>query len=96
MAGLICKPRSKGYHLSSEGPLSCPGLTVTSLDVKENGQIFIGTFSLERSSAAQSVIGDVMYSSVYLVWQSPQVSRVVVTTGTSESEISFIASSHLI
>ena len=59
--------------LLSERLLFCPGLTVTSLDVKENGQIFIGTFSLERSNAEQSVIVDVMYLSVYLGWQSPQV-----------------------
>lgn len=89
-AGLICTPRSKGYHLSSERPLSCAGLTVISLDVKENGQIFIGTFSLEQGGTEQSVIGDVMYLSVYLVWQSPQVCWVLVSTGTSESEISFI------
>ncbi|CAB1444868.1 unnamed protein product [Pleuronectes platessa] len=35
------------------------------------------------SSAEQSVIGDVMHLSVYLVWQSPQVSRVWVSTGAS-------------
>ena len=63
---------------------------MTSLDVKENGQIFIGTFSLERSNAEQSVIVDVMYLSVYLVWQSPQVCWVLVSTGASESKISFI------
>lgn len=76
--------------LLSERLLFCPGLTVTSLDVKENGQIFIGTFSLERSNAEQSVIVDVMYLSVYLVWQSPQVCWVLVSTGASESKISFI------
>lgn len=65
--GLTCEPCSKGYHRSSESPLSCPGLTVSSLDVKENGQIFIGTFSLEACSAEQSVIGDVMYLSVHLI-----------------------------
>lgn len=92
--GLICKPCSKGYHLSSEKPLSCPGLTVTSLDVKGNGQIFIGTLSLERAGTERGVIGDVMYLSVYLVWQSPQVCWVLVSTGTSESKISFITSSH--
>lgn len=80
--GLTCKPCSKGYHLSSERPLFSPRLTVTSLDVKENGQIFIGTFSLERCSAEQSVIVDVIYLSVYLVWQSPQVCWVLVSTGT--------------
>lgn len=93
--GLICKPCSKGYHLSSEKPLSCPGLTVTSLDVKGNWQIFIGTLSLEQAGTERGVIGDVMYLSVYLVWQSPQVCWVLVSTGTSESKISFITSSHL-
>lgn len=80
--GLTCKPCSKGYHFSSERPLFSPRLTVTSLDVKENGQIFIGTFSLERCNAEQSVIVDVIYLSVYLLWQSPQVCWVLVSTGT--------------
>lgn len=62
---------------------------MTSLNVKENGQIFIGTFSLEQRSAELSVIVDVMYLSVYLVWQSPQVCWVLLSTGTSESEIFF-------
>lgn len=79
--GLTCEPRSKGYHDSSESPLSCPGLS--SLDAKENGQIFIGTFSLEQCSVEQGVIGDVMYLTVHLVWQSPQVFWVYVSTGTS-------------
>lgn len=92
--GLACRPR-RGYHLSFERPLSCLWLTVTSLDVKENGHIFIGTFSLEPCSAEESVIGDVMYLSVYLVWQSPQVCWVLISTGTSGSEISFITSSYL-
>lgn len=93
--GLACRPCSRGYHLFFETPLSCLRLTVTSLDVKENGHIFIGTFSLEHCSVEQSVIGDVMYLSVYLVWQSPQVCWVLISTGTSESEISFITSSYL-
>lgn len=67
---------------------------MTSLDVKESGQIFIGTVSLERRSAERSVIGDVMYLSVYLVWQGPQVCWVLVSTGTSESEVSFITFSY--
>lgn len=93
--GLPCRPFSKGYHLSSEGALFCPELTVTSLDVKENGKIFIGTFSLEQCSAEQSVIVDVMHLSVYLVWQSPQVSWVLVSTGASESKIFFVTFSYL-
>lgn len=87
--GLVREPPSKGYRVSSGGPWFCLRLTVTALDVKENGQIFIGTLSLEQCSAEQSVIVDVMYLSVYLVWQSPQVCWVLVSTGTSESEIYF-------
>lgn len=93
--GLACRPCSRGYHPPFERPLSRLRLTVTSLDVKENRQIFIGTFSLERCSVKQSVIGDVMYLSVYLVWQSPQVCWVLISTGTSESETSFITSTYL-
>lgn len=92
--GLACEPCSRGYHLPSKRLLFCPGLTVTSLDVKENGQIFIGTFSLERYSAEQSVIVDVMYLSLYLVWQSPQVCWVLVSTGARESQISFVTFSY--
>lgn len=88
-------PHHKGYHLSSERLLFCPGLTVTSLDVKENGQIFIGTFSLEQCNTEWSVIVDVMYLSGYLVWQSPQVCLALVSTGASESEIYFITFSYL-
>lgn len=94
MLDLTCEPCSRGYHLAFERPLSCAGLTVISLDVKENRHIFIGTFSPEHRGAEQSVIGDVMYLSVYLVWQSPQVCWVLISTGTSESEISFITSAY--
>lgn len=66
--GLTCKARSKGYHIFSERLLFCPGLTVTSLDIKETGEIFIGTIFQERSSTEQrSVIVDVMYLSFYLL-----------------------------
>lgn len=79
--GLTCKACSKGYHIFSER-LLCPGLTVTSLDVKETGEIFIDTISLEQCSTEQrSVIVDVMYLSFYLLWQSPQVCWVMLSTG---------------
>lgn len=93
--GFTCKSCRKGYHLNSERPLFCPGLTLTSLDVKENGQIFIGTSSLEQCSTEQSVIVNVMHLTVYLVWQGPQVCWVLVSTGTSESKISFTTSLYL-
>lgn len=76
---------SKGYHIFSERLLLCPGLTVTSLDVKETGEIFIDTISLEQCSTEQrSVIVDVMYLSFYLLWQSPQVCWVMFSTGAWE------------
>lgn len=55
---------------------------MTSLDVKETGEIFIDTISLEQCSTEQrSVIVDVMYLSFYLLWQSPQVCWVMFSTG---------------
>lgn len=80
--GLTREARSKGYHIVCERLLLCPGLTVTSRDVKEIGQIFIDTVSLERCSREQRRVAvDVMYSSFYGLWQSPQVCWALFSTG---------------
>lgn len=92
---VACIPCSRGRHLPSERPLPCPQLTVTSLNMKEKSQIFIGTISLEQCGMEKCVTGDVKHLSVYLVWQSPQVWGVLVSTGNSESSSSFITFSCL-
>lgn len=80
--GLTWEACSKGYHIVCERLLLCPGLTVTSRDVKEIGQIFIDTTSLEqRGTEQRRVIVDVMYLSFYGLWQSPQVCWALFSTG---------------
>lgn len=55
---------------------------MTSRDVKEIGQIFIDTTSLEqRGTEQRRVIVDVMYLSFYGLWQSPQVCWALFSTG---------------
>lgn len=74
-------PAAGGLLPLLEAPLFCPRLTVTSLEVKGKGQIFIGTFSPELCGAEQSVSVDVMCLRVYLAWQSPQVRWVLLSIG---------------
>lgn len=66
---LIDLDRSKDDRLCAERVSPRPQLTGTS----ESDQIFIGSVSQEHRGSEQSVIGDVKYLSVYLVWQRPQV-----------------------